>query len=1331
MKQKKKSNLAQFGSHLLIYPFLCICLMSSVLTVKTQTGSQAEIRPLPNQTMELTLKGGETHSYKINLRAGEYFHVEVDQRGIDVQLVLVGDDGKVIIERDRPNGTQGAESLSFIATMSRDYRLDVKALEAKAEAGKYEIKSDVPRAPTTTDNRRIEAETLFQEALQLSQQENAESVKQACEKYETSASLWREIGEKYAEALAQTNLGYCREGLREIEKAVAAHEKALALYRELKDRANEAMSLSSLCLLNALLQKPEIAIEQYGQAKAIFRELKDHNGEKVLNENFGKTAEDYLNAGYNLFQKQEAESYQNALKVIALARLMYVELEDKSNEALTLLALGRIKDDLGEKQKALDYYNQALPLYRAVGDKSGEAVILSNIGSAYSALGEKQKALDHFNQALPLCRVVGNRSSEAATLNNIGSIYSDLGEKQKALDYYNRALPLYRAVGDKRGEAAILTGIGSAYSALGEKQEALDYFNQALPLRRAVKDRRGEAATFNNIGSVYSDLGEKQKALDYYNQALLLHRAAGDRSSEATTLNNIGSIYSDLGEKQKALGYYNQALPLHRAVKDRRGEAIILSNIGSVYSALDEKQKALDYHNQALPLYRAVGDRSSEATALNSIGLVLSALGEKQKALDYYDQALPIRRAVGDKSGEATTLTGIGSAYSALGEKQKALDYFNQALPLRRAVKDRRGEATTLNNIGIVYSDLGEEQKALDYYNQALPLYRAVGDRSSEAAIFNNIGSAYSTLGEKQKALDYYNQALPLYRAVGDKSGEAATLNNTMFVWHLLKNPRLAVFYGKQSTNVYQQFRTNNQELDKEFQKTFLKSIEDTYRKLSELLIEQGRLAEAVQVLNSFKDQQYFDFNPDTIKKPVPLDLTQREAGLSSRYDATSAKVGEIGGQLEEIKRITASRTPGAEESARLQQLEADLKTATDEFLNTVKQAETEFSGPPDAVKDKSPDVKDASKMQTALLALNSQTNQKAVAVYTLVGENNFRALIITHKDIIPVTSLVTDKELNEKAKEFLTQLRETKERTNTPKFSEEQVQKTGKELYDIVFAPVAAKLKELNIRPDVLMWSLDGGLRYVPVAALYDGRQYLAERYRNVVFTRADAKRMLSLVRQTWTGSGFYTSKQYSVPINGEMKTFPGLKNAKAEVERIFGVPPTRGIVNGKFLPNQQFTKDSLLEILRLHRPLVHIASHFTLVPGDASSSFLLLGDGNRLTLANIKDEPDDFFGGVELLTLSACETGAQKERESDGREIDSFAELAQRKGAQAILASLWNVDDESTSRLMMEFYQKKQRDRLTKAEALQKAQLVIMKDSSYSHPFYWSPFILTGNWR
>ncbi|MBK1990798.1 tetratricopeptide repeat protein [Sphaerospermopsis aphanizomenoides BCCUSP55] len=330
--------------------------------------------------------------------------------------------------------------------------------------------------------------------------------------------------------------------------------------------------------------------------------------------------------------------------------------------------------------QAINKWEEALLLYRAVEDRRSEATTLNNIGLVYDSLGEKQKALEYYNQVLPLDRAAEDKGGEATTLNNIGSVYDSLGEKQKALEYYNQALPLRRATEDKRREAITLNNIGHAYDSLGEKQKALEYYNQALPLRRATEDKGGEATTLNNIGAVYNSLGEKQKALEYLNQALPLYRAAEDKGGEATTLNNIGAVYNSLGEKQKALEYLNQALPLYRAVSNRSGEATTLNNIGMVYDSLEEKQKALEYYNQALPLSRAVSDRGGEAITLNNIGLVYNSLGEKQKALEYLNQALPIRRAVGDRDGEATTLIGIAYLQRSQNNLQAALTNIQAAI---------------------------------------------------------------------------------------------------------------------------------------------------------------------------------------------------------------------------------------------------------------------------------------------------------------------------------------------------------------------------------------------------------------------------------------------------------------------------------------------------------------------------------------------------------------------------------------------------------------------------------------------------------------------------
>ncbi|MEG3850013.1 CHAT domain-containing protein [Microcoleus sp. herbarium19] len=233
------------------------------------------------------------------------------------------------------------------------------------------------------------------------------------------------------------------------------------------------------------------------------------------------------------------------------------------------------------KKSAIVKWEEALKLYREAGDRRREAVILTHIGRVYDELGDKQKALEYYSQSLPLSRAVGDRSGEAATLTNIGLVYSDLGEKQKALDYYSQSLPLSRAVGDRSGQARTLHNIGSVYL-LRDPRKALEYYSQSLPLSRAVGDRSEEARTLNNIGLVYDLLGDPHKALEYYSQSLPLRRAVGDRSGEAATLNNSGLVYSALGDKQKALEYYSQSLRLNRAVGNRSVEAVNLLNMAYV-----------------------------------------------------------------------------------------------------------------------------------------------------------------------------------------------------------------------------------------------------------------------------------------------------------------------------------------------------------------------------------------------------------------------------------------------------------------------------------------------------------------------------------------------------------------------------------------------------------------------------------------------------------------------------------------------------------------------------------------------------------------------------
>jgi CHAT domain-containing protein len=683
------------------------------------------------------------------------------------------------------------------------------------------------------------------------------------------------------------------------------------------------------------------------------------------------------------------------------------------------------------------------------------------------------------------------------------------------------------------------------------------------------------------------------------------------------------------------------------------------------------------------------------------------------------------------------------------------------------------------NNICGVYADLGEKQNALDCYDQTLPLIRAIGDKSDEAKTLNNIGKVYDNLGAKQKALNYFSQALLLSRAIGDTDDEATTLSNMMYVWNSLDNRRMAVFYGKQSINKHQELRQSIQGLDNETQKSFLRCVKCDYQGLAESLIEDGQLAQAVQALNLYQDQQFFDFDRNPNEPAKQIALSQREATLAARYEQASEKVGQIGGQIEELKRRIGKRQPDGQEATERKQLESSLTAASETLLAVLKDAEAEFSKPRDE-QDIVPTASDVIGLQTTLRDLSATTKQKTVALYTLIGEKQFCVLLVTPEEIKPFVTPIKSSDFNQTIVQFYGVLR-SPDRDPRP---------LGKKLYEIILGPVAAELKRNGAQ--TLLWSLDSSLRYVPMAALSpDGTGYLVEQYQNVVFTRTNRERMMRAGSHHWTGTGFGSSRAQKVKWFDTELSFSALPGVTTELQSIFGSGPnSKGILTGMVFTDSQFTKAAMYLAMQARRPLVHISSHFAFRPGDDSISFLLLGDGTALPLNELKKE-GRLFDGVELLTLSACNTAAQRAN-ADGREIDGFAELAQRLGAGAVMATLWSVSDNSTPYLMSDFYRLRQQQAgTTKAAALRQAQLALLNGTAkvkpvfnqgpatkgasdatlkivlvptggqrdtnqsrdteeviyvdqkdaplyqrgtakpYAHPYYWAPFVLFGNWK
>jgi len=468
--------------------------------------AQESISLEPDKPIERELSGGQSHSYKITTISGQYLHIVVEQRGIDVAVALFTPDGKKICEVDGERVTVGSETVSTIAEAPGEYRIEARSAKKTAKTGRYEIKVEELREATAEDRHRVTAESVLREAEEL-QQGTLEEKRKGVEKYHEALELYRRAGDRSKEAATLNKIGWARNFLGELQKALEEYNEALSLSRAAGDRREEAIALNGLGVIYSHLEDKRKALEKYNEA----------------------------------LQLRQA-------------------IGDRLGMAHTLNNIGMVYWTLGEMRKALEAYNEALPLYRAVGDRIYEANTSTNVAAVYRSLGETQKALEKLNEALPIFQAAGNRLRQGGALNGIGSIYRELGETQKALEKFNEALQHKRAAGDRSGMADALDNIGEIYLSSGEARKALEKFNEALPLRQAISDRRFMVGTLHKIGEVYRSLGETQKALDKFNEALSLSRAVGERNGEATALLAIARVEQTRGALTQAHQTIEQAI---------------------------------------------------------------------------------------------------------------------------------------------------------------------------------------------------------------------------------------------------------------------------------------------------------------------------------------------------------------------------------------------------------------------------------------------------------------------------------------------------------------------------------------------------------------------------------------------------------------------------------------------------------------------------------------------------------------------------------------------------------------------------------------------------
>ncbi|MCP2727793.1 tetratricopeptide repeat protein [Limnofasciculus baicalensis] len=1202
---------------------------------------------------------------------------------------------------------------------------------------------------------------------------------QALDYYQRALVIQREVNPAGARiTLYRIGKIYDKQG--EYQEALNYYQQAAKIPQQQSDGTEESTGCNNHAWQGIILEgigrvyqrweDYQESFDYYQQSLAIQQEL-INCPDKEIPPSYARGATLFYNTG---LVAKELRKYQEALDYFQKGLAIYQKLNSDTDEQGAILSqMGIVYRKMGEYSQAIDSFKRAKEISFLIR-MFGEGGSLNNLGLVYYDSGNERNALDSYQQALAFARKINDREGEGVSLNNIGVVYDKGGDYQKALDSYQQALVIFQELDnkqeldDKKAVGVILNNIGAAYQKLGKYQPALNSYQQALAIFQKLGKgvRVFTGVTLNNIGATYDSLGKSQQARDYYQQALAIQSEIGEEPSLSKTtlpmtLNLEPSIlpkspttvkeaqeirlYQEgveefkQGEYTVSLSKLQEALVIAREVGNKQREWTSLNQIGLVYSNMGEYKLALDFFEQALAIPKNVFENTG-AIHYN-IGLVYSSLGDYDKALEFYQQASALSKKLDNKAGEVSILNTIGNVRSKLGEYKLSLDSYQEALGIIKTMSGEKKilEGATLHNIGKVYLKTEKYQLALDLFQQALTINQQLGDKKSTMVIVNNIGQAYDKLGQNKLALDFLQQGLVIAQEIGAKEGEGYILKNIGYLLEKQKEPELAIVFFKQSVNVREVIRDNIKELDQELQQSYIETVADDYRTLANLLLKQDRVLEAQQVLDLLKIQELDDYlrnvrgNEETEKG---INYLPKEQELLTQYNSKLTQIIQLGKELAEIKNISPQKRTPAQEKRRLEIETLQLENQR-EYLNFINSPEIT-----NIVQQLNQNTGGENLNPQTLIKLQNdlkKMGQDAVILYPLILEERLELVLVTpYSPPIHRTVAVKKEEINRAIAEFRSALTQPNK-----KISIKPAQTTGKQLYDWLIKPIETALTEANAK--TIIYAPDGQLRYIPLAALYDGNQWLVQKYCINNITAVSLTNLDSKPKSMKILAGAFTQGNYNFQIGDSNFSFSGLPFAGKEVENLAKtVPDTTQILDSNF------SKSEILAHIKDYS-ILHFATHAAFVTGQPEESFILFGNGDR---ANFRDVETWDLTNTDLVVLSACETGLGGNL-GDGREILGFGYLMQQGGAKAAMASLWTVDDGGTQVLMNGFYTALTNNNSTKAEALQQAQIALItgdysglseerglgivprNDSSlpsqvenqFSHPYYWASFILIGN--
>lgn len=644
------------------------------------TFGQSDPRPLTTATpIDVALKGGEQQAYRVAVTAGQVLEIVALQQGIDVVLVVIDPTGSTVAEVDSPNGVSGPEEASLITAHAGDYRIVIKALEAGAAPGRFELRIKTLRDATSKDRAFHDARRISLEAARLVQADTPEALRAGVAKYVQVVPLWREAGLPEVAAGALNSIAILSIELRDYERTLEAAGEAAAMHEAAGNLAEAARALNHVGVAYAGLLDTSKAIE----------------------------------------------TFERAIALADRAGVPRVQASLLNNLAIRY-------QDLGLWSKGLEVLLRAQPYFATAGDIREQASGLENLALSYHDLDEHQRALDTMTEALRLRRVAKDRRGESTTLNNLGLIYSRLGDDRTALTYWKQALEVWQGTGERDvvSDASTLLNISGAYERLGDLEASRAAAHESMRIRRSVNNPPLLAAGLQALAS--SRL--RHKAPDYNqilrdaSEALAVWQALKNRNNEATILLVIGQARLGLGDRPAAADALDRALALCRAVGNQGLEAATLFHKARLAAAGDHASDALSFLTDAMAIQERLRTRVSSPQLRGTFFATSQAIFDL-----YIDVALKLHAggAGGNLDHKALEVVERSRARSLLdGLTAAGVDVRRgvdpQLLRQERALQDRISQQA--KSAGAVDNLLAELEQVRTKIRSASPAYAAIAE---------------------------------------------------------------------------------------------------------------------------------------------------------------------------------------------------------------------------------------------------------------------------------------------------------------------------------------------------------------------------------------------------------------------------------------------------------------------------------------------------------------------------------------------------------------------------------------------------------------------------